>query len=467
MFFVGLLVLAPYAKAQPLNSKESRPNIIYILADDLGYGNLTCYNPSSRVSTPNLDKMAQEGTRFNRFYAGSTVCAPSRCALMTGLHTGHNYIRGNGEVDLREKDSTLAQYMKQAGYTTGMFGKWGLGKENTAGAPQLKGWDEFVGYLDHRHAHNYYTDHLWQVRRGNLSRLPLDTTVYTHDVILNNALSFIEANQKRPFFLYLPVTLVHAELTAPPSDLKPFLTADGKSRLAPETPYFQKPAPNLYKSQPLPHAAFAAMLNRLDSDVGRLLALLKKLNLDQNTLVIFTSDNGPHNEAGADPEFFDSNGPLRGIKRDLYEGGIRVPMIARWPGRIPANRVDNSVWANWDMLPTFCRLINVTSPAGIDGLSMLPLLLGKQPASKHPYLYWQLGEGIFKQAILKEDWKLIRLKAPGKPEVLELYNLKTDEAEKNNLATQNPAKLAELQRDLKSAVTPAEHPFFDYSSFER
>ncbi|TAE26695.1 MAG: sulfatase [Cytophagales bacterium] len=478
-FFSTLLVallLSTSLQAQSPQNQANRPNIIYILADDLGYADLICYRQpgggQALVKTPNLDRMAAQGTRFTRFYAGSTVCAPSRAALMTGMHAGHGYIRGNGEIPLRKQDTTLVQRLKAIGYRTGMFGKWGLGVNGTDGTPDQKGFDEFFGYLHHVHAHKYHTDHLWQVQDGQLSKQPIDTTAYTHDLIMNRALDFVrnsvhkkgQSGQEKPFFMYLPVTLVHAELATTPADLKPFLTADGQSRLLPETPFAQRPNPH-YQSQDKPHAAFAAMLGRLDSDVGRLLALLRELGIDQNTLVLFTSDNGPHKEGGADPEFFDSNGPLRGIKRDLYEGGIRVPMIARWPGRVPANRTDNTAWANWDILPTFCQLTGANQPQTIDGLSMTALLAGKQPLKTHDYFYWQFNEGVMKQALTQGDWKLIRLKEKDKREALELYNLKQDLGETNNIADKEPVRTNAMRQLMQKAVTPSQHPKFDYSAF--
>lgn len=465
---VALLLLGQlgFAQQRPVTK---RPNLIYILADDLGYGNLTCYNPGGRVPTPHLDAMAKQGTRFTRFYAGSTVCAPSRCALMTGKHMGHAYVRGNGEVPLRPADTTLAQRLKANGYATGMFGKWGLGTEDSPGAPQAKGWDEFLGYLHHRHAHNYHTDHLWQVRRGQLSKLPLDSATYTHDLIVGRAMDFIKENQSKPFFLYLPITLVHAELGTTPTDIKPFLNRDGSSKLGPETPYFKQRPPSLYATQTQPHAAFAAMLTRLDGDVGKILALLKNLGLDDDTYVFFTSDNGPHKEGGADPEFFDSNGPLRGIKRDLYEGGIRVPMLAWAPGRVPAGKISDAPWANWDILPTFTQLAGAPAPTDIDGLPLASLLRGQAPSTdltKRP-LFWQFNEGELRQAVTQGDWKLVRLKKPGQPERLELYNLARDLGETTDLAAQQPQRVAELTRLLQTAQTPAEHSLFDWSKAEQ
>ena len=448
------------------------PNIIYILADDLGYGDLGCYRtggPGQKiVKTPNLDRMAQQGTRFTRFYAGSTVCAPSRCALMTGKHMGHAYIRGNGEIPLRASDTTLAQRLKANGYRTGMFGKWGLGLDTNSGAPQRKGWDEFTGYLHHRHAHNYHTDSLWQVRNGQLSPLRLKPAQYTHDVIMDRALSFLSSRNadREPFFLYLPVTLVHAELATTDADLKPFLTADGKSRF-PEQPY-QK-GKGTYSAQQNPHATFAAMLTRLDKDVGKILGLLNQYGMDENTYVFFTSDNGPHKEGGADPDYFDSNGPLRGIKRDLYEGGIRVPMIAWGPGRVPANKVSDAIWANWDISPTVCALTGAGQPTRIDGVDMGGLL-GRSSGMAFPKdrsLFWQFNEGELRQAVLQGDWKLIRLKKKGEPERLELYDLGKDTGETTNLARQNPQKVTMLLALMKQAQSPSEHPLFNWDKDEQ
>ncbi|GAB2554120.1 arylsulfatase [Spirosoma areae] len=462
------LLMANWLCRPATQAQNRRPNIIYILADDLGYGDLGCFGQKI-VKTPNLDRMARQGTRFTRFYAGSTVCAPSRCALMTGKHMGHAYVRGNGEIPLRASDTTLAQRLKANGYKTGMFGKWGLGLESNSGAPQLKGWDEFTGYLHHRHAHHYHTDSLWQVHNGQLSPLRLTPTQYTHDVIMGGALDFLRNRNadRQPFFLYLPVTLVHAELATTDADRKPFFTADGKSRF-PEKVYI-KPPGTTYSTQENPHATFAAMLTRLDKDVGKLLELLKEYGFDQNTYVFFTSDNGPHKEGGADPDFFDSNGPLRGIKRDLYEGGIRVPMIAWAPGRVPAAKVSDDIWANWDISPTFCALTGTGPPTRIDGVDM-GRLLGR-PASpallKDRYLFWQFDEGELRQAVLQGDWKLIRLKKQSQPERLELYNLQSDIGEATNLAQTNPEKLNTLLTLMKQAQTPAEHPLFNWEKDER
>ncbi|GAB3899224.1 arylsulfatase [Larkinella knui] len=463
---VGLIHNLSLAQA-PVKRRNDRPNIIYIMADDLGYGNLSCYNPESPVKTPNLDQLAREGTRFTRFYAGSTVCAPSRCALMTGKHMGHAYIRGNapgGEVPLRDQDTTLAQRLQKAGYATGMFGKWGLGAEETTGAPHLKGFDAFYGYLNQRHAHHYFTDHVWEVQNRQLRKVPLDSTKYTHDLIMDKAFSFVRSHQAEPFFLYLPITLVHAELLLPEKDMKPFLKPDGSS-IYPEKPFYRQPN-GTYHTQLKPHAAFAAMVTKMDQDMGRLGALLKELGLDDNTYVFFTSDNGPHKEGGADPEFFNSSGPLKGIKRDLYEGGIRVPMIVKAPGKIPANQVSSAIWASWDVLPTICQLATVAVPKAIDGVSSVTILTNTLPPARQP-LYWQFNEGQLKEAVLVNNWKLIRFKTKNKPEVLELYNLTTDLGESINLAQSNPDQVKELYEALRQSKQVAEHPLFDWSAVEQ
>ncbi|MFD2569996.1 arylsulfatase [Spirosoma soli] len=457
------LLIISFSWAQQSPTKK-RPNIIYIMADDLGYGNLTCYNPSSRVPTPNIDRMAKEGTRFTRHYSGNTVCAPSRCALMTGLHMGHAYVRGNGDVSLREQDTTVVQRLQANGYKTGMFGKWGLGREDDAGSPERKGFDEFFGYLNQRHAHNYYTDHLFEVKNRQIRKVPMDTTQYSHDLIMDRALAFVKANRNEPFFLYLPVTIPHAELGLPEKYMKPFLNADGSSKFGPETPFYQNR--RTYHTQLKPHAAFAAMITKLDSDVGRVLALVKELGLDDNTYVFFTSDNGPHKEGGGDPDYFDSNGPLRGIKRDMYEGGIRVPMIARAPGRVPAGRTNDDIWAFWDMLPTFTQLTGTPTPTKHDGLSFVPALTGK-PQKQHDYLYWQFNEGALKEAVVQGNWKLVRLKEKGKPEVLELYELSRDVGERQNVASKNSTRVKAMLTLMQQSKTPAENDKFNWSAMEQ
>lgn len=458
------ILIAIIFSTQATSGQTKKPNIIFIVADDLGYGNLTSYNRKSPIPTPNIDRLGTEGIRYTNFYSGNTVCAPSRCALLTGKHMGHAYIRGNTRLPIRPQDSTLAQLLQQNGYATGMFGKWGLGEIGTTGSPEIKGFDEFFGYLNQGHAHDYYTDYLFEVKDGRISKVPHDSTIYTHDAIMEHAISFIKKNKDKPFFLFLPVTLPHAELDPPAKDMQPFLNADGSSKFPPETPYLK--AGGNYRSQKNPHAAFAAMMTKLDNNVGEVTALIKTLGLDDNTYIFFTSDNGPHKEGGADPEYFNSNGPLRGIKRDLYEGGIRVPMLVRAPGNVPAGRVSDQQWAFWDILPTFTDLTNSHTLAGIDGVSFKQSLNGRRQIAKHDYFYWQFNEGHLQEAVLQGNWKLIRFKRKGQPEQFELYNLSTDIGEKNNLAAANPAKVKALSTIMQQAKTPAENKEFDWSSIE-
>ena len=350
--------------AAPRHSSQrppARPNILLIQADDLGYGDLSVYG-QGRFETPALDRLAREGIRFTQYYAGSTVCAPSRAALMTGLHTGHGWIRGNGEIPLRTEDVTIAELLRKSGYRTAVIGKWGLGTPGTTGEPGKKGFEHSFGFLDHRHAHRQYTDHLW--RNGQKVETDLDRD-YVNDLFTKEATEFIARDDKRPFFIYMNYTVPHAELRVPEDMVAPF-----RDRF-PEKPFVNEKADAKptgaqfdaaslgYRSQPTPHAAFAAMITRMDRDIGSLAELLKTRGIDRQTLVMFVSDNGPHQEGGGDPVFFKSSGGLRGIKRDLYEGGIRVPMIARWTGTIPAGRVSDHVWAHWDMLPTLTQLAGV------------------------------------------------------------------------------------------------------------
>jgi arylsulfatase A-like enzyme len=433
-------------------ASKGKPNIIFILADDLGYGDLGCYG-QQRIQTPNLDRMAAEGMIFTNHYAGSTVCAPSRCCLMTGLHTGHAWIRGNARIPLRPEDITVAQLLKGAGYTTGIIGKWGLGEPDTTGIPNKKGFDYWFGYLNQAHAHNYYPDYLWR----NEEKVPLANEVkpvnppsgvatkrvqYSHDLFAAEALKFVSENKDKPFFLYLAFTIPHANNEDKPNGM--------------EVPSY---GPYANEDWPEPQKGHAAMITRMDSDIGRLLARLKGLGLDNKTLVLFSSDNGPHKEGGVDPEFNDSNGVLRGHKRDLYEGGIRVPLIARWPGKIKAGSGTEHISAFWDFLPTCCELAGVTPPAGIDGISYLPTLLGKpREQGKHAYLYWEFHEQGKKQAVHYGSWKGVRLNVAKKPDgPIELYDLATDPSEERNVAAEHPEMVAKIAEIMATARTPSEH----------
>jgi arylsulfatase A-like enzyme len=433
---------------------STRPNILLIQADDLGYGDLGAYG-QARFDTPALDRLAREGSRFTQYYSGSTVCAPSRAALMTGMHTGHAWIRGNGDIPLRDEDTTIAMTLREAGYRTAVIGKWGLGQPGTSGQPDKKGFEHSFGFLDHRHAHRQYTDHLWR----NGERVPTDLErEYVNDLFTRETAAFIERSDPRPFFVYLNYTVPHAELRVPADSLEPlkgrftetaFLNEKADARPAGAT---VGSASLGYRSQPTPKAAFAAMITRMDRDVGRLTEVLSARGLDRQTLVLFISDNGPHREGGADPQFFKSSGDLRGMKRDLYEGGIRVPMIARWTGTIPAGRVSDHVWAHWDMPPTLAELAGAKPPAGLDGVSMARALRGQaQPAQE--FLYWEFHERGFQQAVRMGRWKAIRLK-PDAP--LELYDLESDRSEQRDVAAANPAVIAKIEGYLKTARTPSD-----------
>ncbi len=438
-----------------LGLSKKKPNIIFVLADDLGYGDLGCYG-QNRIQTPSIDRMAAEGMRFTDHYAGSTVCAPSRCALMTGQHTGHTYVRGNreiqpmGQLPLLPDTTTIPRLLKKAGYTTALIGKWGLGGPGSTGIPNNQGFDYFYGYLCQRHAHNYYPEFLFRneervplagnilaERRADGAGVAVERAQYSHDLIVSEALQFIRKNKDRPFFVYLAVTIPHANNEAGQNGME-----------VPDYGIYQ------HRSWPAPEKGKAAMITRLDRDLGRIIETLKKLAIDNNTLILFTSDNGPHREGGVDPEFFDSNGPLRGYKRDLYEGGIRVPLIARWPDKIRAGAVSHHVSAFWDFLPTLAELAGVDRRGPTDGVSMLPTLLGRPRRQKqHEFLYWEFHEKGSKQAVRMGNWKAVRFGAQGE---LELYNLKEDIGEKRNLAGRNPDIVAKIENYLKTARTKSQ-----------
>ena len=430
-------------------AQTPRPNILFIQADDLGYGDLSAYG-QTRFRTPALDRLAQTGIRFTNYYSGSTVCAPSRASLMTGLHTGHTWIRGNlAGNTLRDEDRTIATILREAGYRTALIGKWGLGEAESPGRPERKGFEYSFGYLSQTHAHRQFTDHLYR----NAQRVEVSQNEYSSDLFTRETMSFIEKSDSRPFFIYLNYTVPHAELRVPDDSIDPY---KGKF---PEKPFVNTAAdarqagpdePSLgYRSQPLPHAAFAAMVTRMDRDVGRIVDLLRARGMAERTLVVFTSDNGPHKEGGADPEFFNSSGGLRGIKRDQYEGGIRVPMIASWPGTIPAGRVSDHAAAHWDMLPTLAELGGAAAPPNLDGVSITRALKGA-PQPAHEFLYWEFHERGFQQAVRMGDWKGVRL---AKDRPLELYNLKTDRAETTDLAAKEPAIVERIEKYLATART--------------
>lgn len=442
------------AKGKKEIDKEGRiPNIIYILADDLGYGDLACYG-QAKIATPHLDKMAAEGVLFTQHYAGCTVSAPSRGSLMTGLHTGHSQIRGNKEIEpegqqpLQKGTYTLARLMQSAGYETGLFGKWGLGYPGSESIPLKMGFDTFYGYNCQRMAHSFYPDHLWRndekvILSGNMNNA---REAYSQQLIHEEALSFIRENKGKPFFAMLTYTLPHAELNLPHDSIY-LQYADSFE----EIPYDGK---NGYSPVDKPRASFAAMVSKLDYYVGEVLQELKTLGIDDNTIVIFTSDNGPHSEGGADPDFFDSYGPLKGLKRDVYEGGIRVPFIVRYPSKIEGGQKSDHISAFWDMMPTFSDLAGYNLPDSLetDGISMLPTLFNIGEQKQHEYLYWEFHELGGRIAVRKGNWKAVLLNAKkGLDQPIELYNLSEDIHEDHDLASQYPDMVEEMRSIIKEA----------------
>jgi len=463
-----LLPLATLALSAAPATPARPPNVIYILADDLGYGDLGCYG-QKKFATPNIDRLAREGMKFTSFYAGNTVCAPSRSSLLTGQHTGHTPIRGNAEIFPEGQEPlpaaiiTIPKVLNEAGYVSGAFGKWGLGFVGTEGDPLAQGFDRFFGYNCQRAAHRYYPPYLWDGEEqvflpGNDMRTK---TTYAPDVLHAATLDFIRTNSGKSFFLYVASPIPHAELQAPDDEI----LAQFKGKF-PETPYAGRipgpwpgeanygphAAPGGYAEQAMPKATFAAMVTRLDRQVGEIMRLLDELGIAENTLVIFTSDNGPHVEGGHDPAFWDSSGPLRGVKRDLYEGGIRVPFIARWHGHIAAGKEVSAPFAAWDILPTLAELGGVKSPANTDGVSLVPTLLGKPGQAEHEYLYWEFRERGPSQAVRAGPWKAIHTFAGvGHPDTFELYNLSTDLGETNNVTAQQPLESERLRRYMAEA----------------
>ncbi len=475
MWCAPMALILLFVSSVPLRAdsdkKSPRPNIIYILADDLGYAELGCYG-QKKIRTPNLDRMAEEGIRFMRHYAGAPVCAPSRCVLMTGMHLGHAYIRNNKSVPPEGQQAipgdtlTIAEILKQQGYATAAIGKWGLGPPQSEGDPNNQGFDLFFGYNCQAHAHSFYPTYLWR-NQGRIKlnnhpfkahqRLPKDADPndpasyaryigkdYAPDRMIKEALRFIRDHQQEPFFLYFPTTVPHLAIQVPEDSLNEY---KGKW---PDPPY---PGGKGYLPHPSPRAGYAAMVTRMDRDIGRIFALLKKLKLDDNTLVIFSSDNGPtyNRLGGSDSEFFQSAGPFSGLKGSVYEGGIRVPMIARWPGKIEAGQVSEHLSAFWDVLPTLAEVAGAKTSAGLDGISFLPELLNKGSQPQHEFLLWEFHGYGGQQAVRLGDWKGIRLNCRKKPDgPIKLYNLKSDIGEKHDVAGEHPAVVARMEQLMKS-----------------
>ncbi|NDV60992.1 sulfatase-like hydrolase/transferase [Puniceicoccales bacterium CK1056] len=429
-------------------------NIIYILADDLGYADVS-FNGQEKFTTPHLDRLANDGMVFNQHYSGSTVCAPSRSTLMTGQHTGRTPIRHNskgpagGQLPLPAGTVTVAKVLQEAGYVTGAFGKWGLGYTGSEGDPSRQGFDVFYGYKDQVNAHHYYPQILWD----NNTKVQLNSKgkqeVYAPFRIQEETLKFIRENKDRPFFCYVPSVLPHAELVAPEAYIARF-----RGNFGEETPYDAKKGSRKtgYGSQADPKAAFAAMVQILDEQVGEIRALVEELGIAERTIIIFTSDNGPHDAGGADPEYFDSNGPFRGIKRDLYEGGIRVPMVAWAPDRVDAGSETDHVSAFWDVLPTLAELAGAPVPDDIDGLSFAPILLQNGNQSSHQYLYWEFLGGGGKLAVRMGNWKAVQLGVSKNPDgPIQLFDLPTDPEESIDLAAEYPELVEQARQVMQEA----------------
>ena len=468
-FFAPALVLLCLATvstmAQQKNKQQAKPNIIFILADDMGYGDPSCYG-QKKFTTPHIDALAKNGMRFTQAYAGTAVCAPSRSALFTGLTTGHTPIRGNlavppeGQYPMPDSVEIIPQMLKKAGYTTGCFGKWGLGYPGSEGDPVNKGFDEFYGYNCQTLAHNYYPYHLWHNKEKIM--LPENSGArdgaYAPALIQEQTLKFLEDNKDKPFALFVTTVIPHAEVTAP----EKFMAAEA-GKFNPETPFAgaDPEAPNYkkngkYTSQPTPHAGYVAMIKVLDGQVGQIMSKLHALGLDKNTLVIFSSDNGPSIEGGEDPLYFNSSGGLRGHKRDLYEGGIREPFIACWPGYIKAGTTTSQNIAFWDVLPTMAAIAGAKINFPIDGISFLPTLTDKGVQPQHDYFYWEFHEQGGSQAVRIGKWKAIRLQVAKNPDgPIELYDLSTDDKELKNVAAENLQIVSKMAAIMKSARVPS------------
>lgn len=460
-----------------LGWEESRtstasPNVVLIVADDLGFGELGCYGQKI-IQTPHLDQMAKDGVRFTRFYSGNNVCAPSRCCLMTGKHPGHAFIRDNqnpkglddlkakygwefpGQIPIPENEFTLPELMKRKGYATAAFGKWGLGHVGTTGDPAKHGFDLFYGYYCQVHAHNHYPKFLW--RNQTKEQLPgnnatLSGAIYSQDRFVEEAMQFIEGNQKQPFFLYLPFIVPHLSIQVPDDSTQAY---EGTIQ---EEDYKH----TSYLQHPKPRAAYAGMVSRMDQGIGKILKKLDELRLSENTVVIFTSDNGATygRLGGTDSDYFDSAPQCRGRKGSMYEGGIRTPMIVQWKGKIAANRQSPWIGAFWDVLPTIADMVQAPIPSGLDGMSFYPELIGTGKQAEHEFLYWESPGYGGQQAVRLGSWKgtrqqLQKSKKDKTPPVLELYQLDEDPAESQNVAEKHPEIVQKIEAIMKSEHVPS------------
>jgi arylsulfatase A len=474
-----ILLAALAASTSAANAADAlKPNIIFILADDLGRGDLGCYG-QTKIKTPNIDRIAAEGMKFTNFYAGCTVCAPSRCTLLTGKHLGHATVRDNmerapgkeGQHRMEPGTITVAQLLKKAGYATGIVGKWGLGMPDEQSSPLAFGFDHHYGYLCQGMAHTYFPPYLWRDDRqeplvgnppyfyGQKEPIAPSGKIYAHDLMAAEALAWVRAQKDKPFFLYVAFTIPHLSLQVP---------ADSLAEYRGQWPETRFTNTKHYADQDAPRAAYAAMISRMDRDIGRLMALLAELGLGETTLVLFASDNGAvFPLSGTDPGFFRSNGDLRGFKQDLYEGGIRTPFLARWPGRINAGTTSDFIGAFWDVLPTLCELAGTPPSTDSDGLSIVPTLLAQPGQRQHEHLYWEYHGDDGRQAVRFGDWKAVRngvRKAPGATP--ELYNLATDPGEKTNVAARYPNLAARAAALMKSSHTTSWEPEWNFQGLE-
>jgi len=485
-FFVVILLFS----CNNLQNEEGEPpNIIFILADDLGYRELGCYGQEI-IQTPNIDQLAEEGIRFTQFYSGSTVCAPSRCVLLTGKHTGHAYVRDNyelggwldedegGQLALPTGTITLASLLKKQGYKTGIIGKWGLGGPGSIGVPTRQGFDFFYGYLCQKQAHNYYPTHLWRNEEWDTlsntyfsphQKLSGDESDqasyqkykgndYAQDLMAAEALNFIRENKSNPFFLYLPFPVPHVALQVPDEALAMY---SGKLDTLPYK------GDKGYLPHPEPRAAYAAMITRMDLHIGQIMDLLKELNIEKNTIVFFTSDNGTTFAGGVEPVFFNSTGELRGLKMSQYEGGIRVPMVVWWPNKIAAGTSSDHISAFQDVLATIMDITGSDHPDDIDGLSFLPTLIGEEGQKEHEYLYWEFHTWGGFQTVRKGKWKAIRKNVDDYPDsTIELYDLSIDISEQNDVSADFSEVVEEMVRIMDEAHSPSEYfPFPNLEGF--
>lgn len=490
-FPIGLALLSSCNSGT--SNSEKKPNIIFIMADDLGYHESGCYGQEI-IRTPNIDRLAGEGIRFTQFYSGSPVCAPSRCVMLTGLHTGHAYVRDNyemggfrdeeegGQLPLPAGTMTLGRFMKEQGYVTGAIGKWGLGGPGSTGVPEKQGFDYFYGYLCQKQAHNYYPTHLWENGKWDTlsntffmphqklegdsgdpaSYMKYKGNDYSPAKMMEKALAFLEKYKDTSFFLYLPFTIPHLALQVPDEYL------EGYTSLIPDTPYTGNKS---YLPHPSPRAAYAAMVTYMDSEIGRIMEKLAAYGIDGNTAVFFTSDNGAtyNRIGGSDSEFFRSNDPFREYKGNLHEGGIRVPFIARWPGHFRAGETSGHIAAFQDVFPTLAALSGAKAPEKHDGISFLPELTGIGMQEEHPYLYWEFPSYGGQVAVRYGDWKMItkglKIKSESYPEI---YNLKEDPGETNNLVARHPELVNVFDSLILVSRRPSEEfPFPALDSLSR